>query len=495
MSFQRAEEIVSAFDVLAGNPLIGRPVHGDSRELVMGRGSRGDVALYRYVDVTDTVVVLAIRVQRAAGYARDAGNRGADTRANHQGRPLMFAALFDKLFNRKPSADAFAKLFLDALRARGYRDALTYLPDEFRFADQRGRIINLHNAYHAYTTADRHGRAEVLRSYAAACVDEQNEDHETRTFEQVRPTPMPVIRHRGMLEEMRLEHVREHGWDALFAVVWREIAEDCVELLAIDRPDSTSTLTQGPKEAWGITFEQALAIAHDNLRDATPERFVEVAAGIYQGAWQDAYDTSRVLLPDVLQRVPVKGRPVFKLPTRDCLLVVGDRDETAMAGMLELSLEAAAHGRCISSLVFAYDARRIVPFALPQPEHRRRQADLRRVMEASTYSVQKEFLEKIHAANQDDIFVASYHVFEENDGSGRQFSVVTWTRGMDTSLPRVERIAFVTPKQDGDADVVFVQWDTAVAVVADLMEQEPDFYPPRFRARDFPSEAQLRQLA
>ncbi|MEB1529750.1 type II toxin-antitoxin system RelE/ParE family toxin [Xanthomonas sp. WHRI 7945] len=69
---ERAEEIVSAFDVLAGNPLIGRPIHGDNRELVMGRGSHGYVALYRYVDVTDTVVVLALRAQREAGYARDA---------------------------------------------------------------------------------------------------------------------------------------------------------------------------------------------------------------------------------------------------------------------------------------------------------------------------------------------------------------------------------------------------------------------------------------
>lgn len=69
---ERAEEIVSAFDVLAGNPLIGRPIHGDNRELVMGRGSRGDVALYRYVDVTDTVIVMALRAQREAGYARDA---------------------------------------------------------------------------------------------------------------------------------------------------------------------------------------------------------------------------------------------------------------------------------------------------------------------------------------------------------------------------------------------------------------------------------------
>lgn len=67
----RADEIVSALDVLAGNPLIGRPVQQDRRELVMGRGSRGYVALYRYAAIADTVVVLAIRAQREAGYARD----------------------------------------------------------------------------------------------------------------------------------------------------------------------------------------------------------------------------------------------------------------------------------------------------------------------------------------------------------------------------------------------------------------------------------------
>ncbi|MDR6993114.1 type II toxin-antitoxin system RelE/ParE family toxin [Luteimonas sp. 3794] len=69
---ERAEEIVSALDVLAGNPRIGRPVLRGRRELVIGRHSHGYVALYRYVDVTDTVIVLAIRAQREAGYERDA---------------------------------------------------------------------------------------------------------------------------------------------------------------------------------------------------------------------------------------------------------------------------------------------------------------------------------------------------------------------------------------------------------------------------------------
>ena len=56
--------------MLEQNPLIGRPVPDDKRELVIGRRSRGYVALYRYVAKIDTVFVLALRSQREAGYTR-----------------------------------------------------------------------------------------------------------------------------------------------------------------------------------------------------------------------------------------------------------------------------------------------------------------------------------------------------------------------------------------------------------------------------------------
>ncbi|TDK26001.1 type II toxin-antitoxin system RelE/ParE family toxin [Luteimonas aestuarii] len=69
---ERLGEIVSASDVLTDNPLIGRVTRGDLRELVIGRGARGYIALYRYVDALDAVFVLAIRAQREGGYARDA---------------------------------------------------------------------------------------------------------------------------------------------------------------------------------------------------------------------------------------------------------------------------------------------------------------------------------------------------------------------------------------------------------------------------------------
>jgi plasmid stabilization system protein ParE len=66
----RIREIIEAFDVLETNPLIGRPARGNKRELVIGRRSRGYVALYRYVPEIDTVFILAVRSQREAGFER-----------------------------------------------------------------------------------------------------------------------------------------------------------------------------------------------------------------------------------------------------------------------------------------------------------------------------------------------------------------------------------------------------------------------------------------
>jgi len=68
---QRIREIVEAVQILSHSPLIGRPVKGGKRELVIGRDSRGYVALYRYVADIDTVLVLAVRSQRESGYKRE----------------------------------------------------------------------------------------------------------------------------------------------------------------------------------------------------------------------------------------------------------------------------------------------------------------------------------------------------------------------------------------------------------------------------------------
>lgn len=66
----RMGEILQAIQILVGNPLIGRPVKGGKRELVIGADARGYVALYHFVPDIDTVFVLAVRHQREGGFKR-----------------------------------------------------------------------------------------------------------------------------------------------------------------------------------------------------------------------------------------------------------------------------------------------------------------------------------------------------------------------------------------------------------------------------------------
>lgn len=64
----RVSDILGAIDVLGNNPYIGRLVGDGRRELVIGRESSGHLALYRFIAGADTILVLAIRSQREAGY-------------------------------------------------------------------------------------------------------------------------------------------------------------------------------------------------------------------------------------------------------------------------------------------------------------------------------------------------------------------------------------------------------------------------------------------
>jgi len=66
----RIRDIIQAISVLGTNPLIGRSARRHDRELIIGRLTRGYIALYRYISEIDTVFILALRSQREAGYTR-----------------------------------------------------------------------------------------------------------------------------------------------------------------------------------------------------------------------------------------------------------------------------------------------------------------------------------------------------------------------------------------------------------------------------------------
>jgi len=64
----RIDEIIEAVQLLARGPLIGRPVRDGKRELIIGKGGKGYVALYRYLAEIETVFILALGAQRESGF-------------------------------------------------------------------------------------------------------------------------------------------------------------------------------------------------------------------------------------------------------------------------------------------------------------------------------------------------------------------------------------------------------------------------------------------
>ena len=71
----RIGAIVESLQILQHSPLIGRPLRGGLRELVIGERTRGYVALYRYVPDIETVFVLAIRAQCEASFSPERRRR------------------------------------------------------------------------------------------------------------------------------------------------------------------------------------------------------------------------------------------------------------------------------------------------------------------------------------------------------------------------------------------------------------------------------------
>lgn len=65
---ERLAEVFDGLLLLERHPLIGRAAQAGHRELVIGEGSRGYVALYRYDALDDAVEVLALRGQRESGF-------------------------------------------------------------------------------------------------------------------------------------------------------------------------------------------------------------------------------------------------------------------------------------------------------------------------------------------------------------------------------------------------------------------------------------------
>ena len=84
------------------------------------------------------------------------------------------------------------------------------------------------------------------------------------TFEDVNPDLLPVVRARGYYEVTALR-LKAPGMNDT-GCPYRPVAEHLAVGLGYDLPESIVQIRQDNLTTWGVTFEEALAVACENLR-------------------------------------------------------------------------------------------------------------------------------------------------------------------------------------------------------------------------------------
>ena len=386
------------------------------------------------------------------------------------------------LFQFKPSLKKFAQALMAHAQHNSFAHPMHFDADRARILTGANgdQIVNLANLYKQYRDAARADRPRVLEMCMAILRDTSL----PHTFEEVRAKLLPAVRARSYAESVRLS-ARLAG-TALPGTSAAALGDDVVTVIAVDDADSMSIVTAAQFDAWGVSFDEALDAALDNLRAIPGGGFARGPDGVMVGDWNDAYDSSRLLLPDVIHRAGI-GDPVAMIPTRDSILLAPAGDRRALLAMLAMADTARKEqGRTVSAAMYHFRNRSAQPYTPDDEEVARGLAQLRQRYLAEDYADQKTLLDDLHDKHDIDLFVASFMLVQDNHAR-EEFSLCTWSEGVDALLPKSDRIALVRFNEQGEAQRAgMYDWDAVSAVAGHLMTPEPDTYPIRYRVSQFP---------
>ncbi len=392
--------------------------------------------------------------------------------------------LLKKLFG-PPSKDTFAKMVMASVRQKGETGKIVYDPVEFRLVveGENGTRLFLSNAYYEYCTVPRKERPEILQKYIRNWFVTHKEMPED--FADIKPDIMPIVRSRAYYELNHQRAILDGGKTPNWAY---QILNDYLVIgLVYDMREAIRTIHHDDLDNWGVTFYEALEIARDNLSQL-PQQVIGPAEGegVYLSAMGDSYDSSRLLLLDLIRQFKVKGDPIAMVPNRNALIVAGSEDVKGLKGMLALAKEPLQQPYAIGGIVMRLDGDDWATW-LPDPSNPLyREFRLLQIQTyGQEYNEQMEILNKLHEIKGEDIFVASYSAMEHKE-TGKLSSCCVWSKNVLTLLPRTDAVAFIQE----NAKPIIAEWDRVIETVGNLMEPL-DMYPPRWKVSEYPTDEQL----
>lgn len=389
----------------------------------------------------------------------------------------------------KPGKDEFAREVIALLRGEGVTGGIDYDHDGFRLVIAASGLLHyLHNHYAEVCGAWPWQRRAVSLRFIRSLVSERDRD-EDRTLDQVRARLLPIIRDPLYVDALRLQFLKDKS--TLPEIPAQPLAGFYRVSLAVDSASRMAMVNQGHLARWGIGFEEALALATHNLAAREEPPLERLAPGLFRSPWQDNYDPSRILLPQTLAGLGLRGDAVAMMPNRDCLLVADAADDTALGRLAELGRAGFDHPRSISAVPLVRQQEVWVPFTgVPGVGvGAKALAGLAFAGRGQAYADQKQHLEDLHHATGKDIFVASCSGFQTDKQSDAR-SYCVWAHDVETLLPRTELIALVDGRRaQAEQHLGLYRWEDLERVAGGLF-RPVGMTPERWLTSGFP-EAEL----
>lgn len=393
-----------------------------------------------------------------------------------------------------PTIDVVAQDVLKRLRQGGLNTP-RYDPQRMEIhvmVDDGPAMLYLGNLFQEYRSAQRAERSALVDRFLAGFFATEPEHDIPDRYEQARARILPIVRTRSAVSIADLTialHAESQEMAQKSRMVTRPLLGEYVIALALDTPTALRNINENQLATWEVDFDQMLEDALQNLRGLPEHGGWHRSDGFLEATWGDAYESSRILLPDLIYRTGIVD-PVVLMPLRNSLLVCSASDERALSAMSTRARQLMDEKpRWLSAQPLQLVDGKWKEFMPPDCCKMVFQDIAIREL-AENYEGQKQLLEALHQRQGEDVFVASLS-FLQKDNTIRSYAV--WTQDVDTLLPHSDLIVFNRMEQDRVAESLVVTHTGAMPIVRDLV-QDTDLSPLRLRVTGFPGPAQWKQL-
>lgn len=381
--------------------------------------------------------------------------------------------------------EEFANRLIQAIQQASGRE-FTFDDSEFRLVEPDGEgFLNLAALYQEHCEKPAEERSAHLQGLVSVVCQDGMEV--PTDFSAARAGLRPKIWSRGTLDLAALQHELKGQEFANLPLM--PLGSHMYYSIVYDTEHAMQSISSEQLEEWGVSFEQAFQVALQNLEESS-SAIAQIGDHFFAPATGDNYDSARVMQIDRISSLDTPGDCIAMVAERDGLYITGSQDETGLKLMVSLTDQANENARPICPVPLVLTDSGWQDWGPPRNHVLRADFDRLEVFFlAGLYNQQKPLLDE-HLEEMDDyVFVASFSAIQLNE-SGAIKSYCVWGENQECLLPRTQIIVFMGE----EGTLASGEWSHVQSVIGEMMFEEEDYYPPRYRVLEFPSAEQLEQI-